>query len=75
MEMDVGYTGGEKGGFKWGIEAGHLPNRSVTLKDLNLIKSNGIDWIAIDFIWRRIEPKEFDFVYYDRVVIVKNPTN
>jgi hypothetical protein len=68
VKVEVGYTGGEKGDFKWGIEAGHLPNRLLTSEDLNLIKSNGIDWIAIDFIWRRIEPKEFDFTYYDRVV-------
>ena len=56
--------------FMWGIEAGHLPNRIVDLKDLNLIKSNGMNWIGVDFIWKKISPeyKEYDFTFYDQLV-------
>jgi len=56
--------------FQWGIEAGHLPNRVLTSEDLSFIKSNGINWIGVDFIWKKIEPRpgEFDFAYYDWVL-------
>jgi arabinogalactan endo-1,4-beta-galactosidase len=60
--------------FRWGIEAGHLPNRALTLEDLNFIKNNGINWIGVDFIWEKIEPKpgEFDFTYYDWMLTESN---
>jgi hypothetical protein len=53
--------------FCIGIEAGHLPERIMSEEDLMIIRENNLNWLGVDFIWRRIEPSEgkFNFLYYD----------
>lgn len=58
--------------FMWGIHAYHVPFDSYKLneRDLEIIASNGIGWVSIEFAWRDMERVKgiYEFSYFDMVV-------
>ncbi len=58
--------------FQWGlcVYPSPTPGYKIDGKDLDMLTSNGINWIAIDFAWSEIEAAKgyYDFAYYDYLV-------
>jgi len=56
--------------FMWGLAAYHVPLPGYELypEDFQKMAANGINWISVDFAWKRIEPvqgAQYNFTYFD----------